>query len=77
LKQLKKEYEDRALFGLITACTVLSAVLADPADAVEMEYMKEDMSEMDSKCLEKPYSGRRYKEALLKLLPHFESKGIL
>jgi hypothetical protein len=76
LKQLKKEYEDRALFGLITACTVLSAVLADPAEAFDMDSLMEDISQMESTSLEKPYSGRRYKEALQYLLPHFERKGI-
>jgi RecA/RadA recombinase len=74
---MKKEYEDRSLFGLITACTVLSAVLADPADAFDLENVKEDGSQMDSKSLEKPYSGRRYREAIQKLLPHFEMKGLL
>ena len=76
-EQLKKEYEDRSLFGLITACTVLCAVLADPAEAFDMENVKEDGSQIDSKSLEKPYSGRRYREALQKLLPHFERKGLL
>jgi RecA/RadA recombinase len=76
-EQLKEEYEDRSLFGLITACTVLSAVLADPEEAFDMENVKEDVSQMDSKFIEKPYSGRRYREALQKLLPHFERKGLL
>jgi len=75
-EQMKKEYEDRSLFGLMTACTVLSAVLADPEEAFDLENVKEDGSQMDSKSLEKPYLGRRYREALQKLLPHFEMKGI-
>lgn len=77
IEQMKKEYEERSLFGLITACTLLSAVLADPAEAFDMENINEDGSSMDSKSLEKPYSGRRYKEAFQKLLPHFERKGLL
>jgi hypothetical protein len=76
LEQLKKEYEDRSLFGLITACTVLSVVLADPAEAFDMDGLKEDISQMDSISLEKPYSGRRFKVAMQYLLPHFERKGI-
>ena len=76
-EQMKKEYEDRSLFGLITACTVLGAVLADPAEAFDMENIKEDGSQVDPKSLEKPYSGKRYREAFQKLLPHFERKGLL
>ena len=75
IEQMMKEYEDRSLFGLITTCTVLSAVLADPAEAIDMENVKEDGT--DLKFLEKPYTGRRYREALQKLLPHFERKGLL
>jgi hypothetical protein len=77
IEQLKKEYEDRSFFGLFTACTLLSAVLADPAEALDMEGLSEDGSNLDSKSLEKSYSGRRYKEAFQKLLPHFERKGLL
>ena len=77
IEQMKKEYEDRSLFGLFTACTLLSAVLADPEEAFDMDNINEDGSSMDSKSLEKPYSGRRYKEAFQKLLPHFERKGLL
>jgi hypothetical protein len=77
IEQLKKEYEDRSLFGLLTACTVLTAVLADPAEAFDMENITEEGSHLDSQSLEKSYSGRRYKEAFQKLLPHFERKGLL
>jgi len=74
---MKEEYEDRSLFGLMTTCTVLSAVLADPAEAFDMENVKEDGSVIDSKILEKPYAGRRYREVFQQLLPHFERKGLL
>jgi len=72
-----KEYEDSSFFGLITACTVLSAVLADPADAFDLENMLEDGNNLNSKSLGKTYSGSRYKEAFQKLLPQFERKGLL
>jgi hypothetical protein len=77
LKQLKKDYEDRLLFGLYTALFVLPIVLADPADAYEMENLLEEESNLDLNKLEKAFSGRRYKEAFQNLLPHFERKGLL
>jgi hypothetical protein len=76
-EQMKKEYEDRPFFGLMTACTVLSAVLADPADAFGLENMLEDGNNLNSKSLGKTYSGSRYKEFFQKLLPQFERKGLL
>jgi hypothetical protein len=76
-EQMKKEYEDRSFFGLITACTVLAIVLVDPADTFDLENTVEDGDNLDSKSLEKMYSGSRYKEAFQKLLPQFERKGLL
>jgi hypothetical protein len=77
IEQLKKEFEDKSFFGLLVACTVLSAVLAEPADTYDMENIPEDPSSFDSESFERPYSGSRYKEAAQKLLPHFENKGLL
>lgn len=77
IDQLKEEFEEKSLFGLIAAATVLSAVVADPNDVMDLENVKEDGSNMDLKLVEKPLSGRRYKQALEKLIPHFEKKGLL
>jgi hypothetical protein len=77
LEQLKKDYEDRLLFGLFTAVSLIPIVLADPADAYEMENLVEDGRNLDLNKLEKAFSGRRYKEAFENLLPHFERKGLL
>jgi hypothetical protein len=77
MEQLKKDYEDRSWFGLITACTLLTGVLADPADAFDLDNMVEDGNNVDSKSLEKMFSGSRYKEAFRNLLPQFERKGLL
>jgi len=75
IEKMKKEYEDRLLFGLITACIVLTVVLFDPADAFNLENKVEDGENLNSMSLEETYSGRRYKEAFQKLLPQFERKG--
>lgn len=77
IEQLKEEFEDKSFFGLIAACTVLTAVLAEPAETYDMENITEDGSVLDSKSVERIYSGSRYKEAAQKLLPHFENKGLL
>ena len=77
IEQMMKEYEDRSLFGLITACTVLTVVLFDPADAFSLGNVVEDGDNLNSNSLEKTYSGSRYKEAFQKLLPQFERKGLL
>jgi hypothetical protein len=76
-EQLKEEYDDRSFFGLITACTLLTIVLLDPAEASDLENTMEVGDNLDSKSLEKVYSGSRYKEAFQKLLPQFERKGLL
>jgi hypothetical protein len=77
IEQLKKEFEDKSFFGLMTACTVLTVVLAEPTEPFDMENFKEDGSVLDSKSVEKTYSGSHYKEAIQKLIPHFEKLGLL
>jgi hypothetical protein len=77
IEQLKKEFEEKSFFGLITACTVLMGVLSEPTEIFDMENIKEDGSTLDPKSLERSFSGSRYKQAVQKLIPHFESKGLL
>ncbi|KAJ9583827.1 hypothetical protein L9F63_021830 [Diploptera punctata] len=78
LEELKKEFEEKYFFGFNTACTVLTAVLADPSEAFDLEHFKEDdESSFDPKYMEKTYSGNRFKNAFQNLLPHFESKGAI
>jgi hypothetical protein len=77
IEQLKKEFEDNSYFGLIAACTVLIVVLGEPTETYDMENFKEDGTTLDSESFERTYSGSRYKEALQKLIPHFENKGLL
>jgi hypothetical protein len=77
IEQLKKEFEDKSLFGLFAACTVLTAVLAEPTETYDMENIKGDGSTLDPKSVERIYSGSRYKEAAQKLIPHFEKNGLL
>jgi hypothetical protein len=77
LDQLKKEFEEKSFFGLMTAVIVLSVVLAEPSETIVMENIKEDGSVADLKSVEKTFSGNRFKHAFKKLLPHFENKRLL
>jgi hypothetical protein len=52
-------------------------VLSEPTETYDMENFKEDGSTLDSESFERTYSGSRYKEAVQKLIPHFENKGLL
>jgi hypothetical protein len=77
IDQLKKEFEEKSFFGLIAACTVLPAVLSEPTETYDLENFNEDGSTADLQRLERVYSGSSYKEAIQKLIPHFEKKGLL
>jgi hypothetical protein len=77
LDQLKKEFEEKSFFGLMTAVTILTAVLAEPSDIIDMESLNEDGSNVDLKSVEKSYSGSRFERAFQTLIPHFEKKGLL
>jgi hypothetical protein len=77
IEQLKKEFEEKSFFGLITVCTILTAVLAEPTETFDMENLKDDGTSLDPANYERIYSGRRYKQAAQILLPHFQSKGLL
>jgi hypothetical protein len=78
LQQLKKEFEDMAVVGLITSCTLLNLVLADQKDAMDLEHLTlDDMRAVENNPLQKGYSGSLYRETFQKLLIHFESKGLL
>lgn len=78
IEHLKKEFEERAYFGLITACSTLSIVLADPKDTTDFENVTfDDMKAVEGNPMEKSFSGTLYRETFQKLLLYFESKGIL
>jgi len=78
IEHLKKEFEDRAIFGLITACFTLSVILADPKEIMDLENVTlDDLKVVEGNPMEKTFSGTRYRETFQKLLLYFESKGIL
>jgi thiamine kinase-like enzyme len=77
-QQLRNEFEERAVFGLLTSCTLLNLILADPKDAVDLEHVTlDDMRAVEDNPMEKGFSAALYRETFKKLLIHFESKGLL
>lgn len=78
VEHLKKEFEDRAYFGLITACLFLNLMLAEPKERIDLENVTfDDMRAVEGNPMEKSFSGTLYRETFQKLLLHFESKGLL
>jgi len=78
IEDLKKEFENKAYFGLITACVYLNMFLADPKDSVDVETVTMDeMMVVKDNPLLKSMSGKRFRETFQNVLLHFESKGLL
>jgi hypothetical protein len=78
LQQLKEEFEENEMFGLLTVCSHLCAMLASSIDVPDFSELKEDYS-MDDEAypLEKAMEGSRFKEVLYTFLPYYEAKGLL
>jgi hypothetical protein len=77
-EHLKKEFEDKAYFGLFTACAFLSIMLVDPKECKDLENMKpDDLRAVEGNPMEKAFSGTLYRETFQQLLLHFESTGLL
>ena len=69
LEALRKDYDDKAIYGLFGACCVLPLVLADKG--VERESVLEKGAGENPEVL----NGEFYKKALQKMLPEFDKKG--
>jgi hypothetical protein len=69
LEALRKDYNDKAVYGLFGACCVLPRLLAD--EGVEVD------SGLEKGVGENPevLNGERYKKALQRMLPQFDEKG--
>lgn len=75
---LEEDMRSRASFGLVSACTVLSAVVADPSDAINLDdFTLEELEKGDAKVFEKVVAGKRFHHALQRLLPVFVKNGAL
>lgn len=70
LEDLWKEYDNKALYGLFGACCVLPLVLADTR--LDMDAILESGMGDENDV----YTGDTYKNALQRMLPKFEEKGV-
>jgi hypothetical protein len=78
IEHLKKDFEDKAYFGLITACVYLNMMLADPKESVDVDNVTlEDFKAVEGNPMVKSMSGTLFRETFQKVLLHFESKGLL
>jgi hypothetical protein len=69
LEALRKEYDDKAIYGLFGACCVLPIVLADKG--IEPESLLEPGAGQNLEV----YNGEFYKKAMQRMLPEFDEKG--
>jgi len=80
LEQLKEEFEEKEVFGLLVVCSVLWAMLARPSDVPDFSQLTEEHmipNEITWQLLDKALSGSRYREVMQTFLRHYENKGIL
>jgi hypothetical protein len=69
LEELKRDYDDKAIYGLLGACCALPLVLADKG--IEQESILEKGAGEIPEVL----NGEFYKKALQRMLPEFDEKG--
>jgi hypothetical protein len=69
LEALRKDYDDKAVYGLFGACCVLPIVLADKG--IELDSLLEKGTAQNPEEL----SGEFFKKAMQRMLPQFEEKG--
>ncbi|GFG33031.1 hypothetical protein Cfor_07428 [Coptotermes formosanus] len=80
LEQLKEEFEEKEMFGLISVCTMLWVTLASSSevpDFSEMKLQDNNTNEINSHPVDKAMSGSRFREVLQTFLLHYDSKGII
>ena len=69
LEALRKDYDDKAVYGLYGACCVLPVALVDKG--IEMDSLVKKHSGQNPKVL----NGEFFKKALQRMLPQFDEKG--
>ncbi|XP_021928776.1 uncharacterized protein LOC110834189 isoform X2 [Zootermopsis nevadensis] len=69
LNQLHKQLDRKGCFAVITACSILPIILADPNSIPDIEKVLKDEAST--------HFSEEYKETIRKLLPIFERKGWL
>jgi hypothetical protein len=69
LDALRKDYDDKAIYGLFGACCILPLVLADKG------FEPESLLEKGPGQNTEVHNGEFYKKAMQKMLPEFDEKG--
>jgi hypothetical protein len=69
LEALRKDYDNKAVYGLFGACCVLPVVLADKG--IDLDSLLEKGTGQNPEEL----SGEFFKMALQRMLPQFDEKG--
>ncbi|XP_063225228.1 uncharacterized protein LOC134532593 [Bacillus rossius redtenbacheri] len=76
LDRLRKDFQDKTLYGFHAACTILCAVVAEPGDAMDLGSLSEESSESDHvDYLTKALRGERFREAFQRMLLFYGKKG--
>ncbi|KAJ8879474.1 hypothetical protein PR048_020082 [Dryococelus australis] len=76
LEDLRHDFQEKAAFGFNMGCFVIGAVVADSSEAIDLDSLTEESIEDGSaNPMEKMFLGKRFKDALQKLLLYYELKG--
>lgn len=73
LEGLKKMLEEREMFAMIAALTILPIIVVDKDEAKNLDELFGDKEEFDSSY----YRSKIYREVLGKRLPNWIKKGFL
>jgi hypothetical protein len=78
-QQLKEDFEQQEEFGLLTVCTLLSAMVAGSNEIPDLNELKEDHVKVgaDNHPMTKAVAGSRYRQVVQTFLHHYEKKGVL
>ena len=69
LEALRKDYDEKAVYGLFGTCCFLPVILADKG--IEPESLLESGTGQNPEL----HNGEFYKKALQRMLPEFDEKG--
>ncbi|KDR22624.1 uncharacterized protein LOC110826733 isoform X1 [Zootermopsis nevadensis] len=78
-QQLKDEFEQMEVFGLLIVFTYLSTMLAGANEIPDLNELQEEHMNggADHHPMEKAISGRRYRHVAQTFLRHYDDKGLL
>ena len=76
--QFQKEFDEKGIFGFLTASILLQVVLSDPDESIDLDQVKEeDMTVIEGNALEKGFNDPVFREHYQNLLIYYEEKGVI